>query len=258
MAHVRHHTAQGRRHAGVARDNGVHHANLSLHGAHVQRAATAEGHVSEEPRIVPLFDRHQANRTGHPGVGHRQDRLCCLKRLKTQRIGHMQPDRLEGQRTVKRAQQATTDGTRRVDATKQQIGICHGRKRIALAVAGWPWIAAGRGRSYLQHAARVDGRDRSASRAYRLDLDHRRADHQAKVNGTLLRNRRCAVGDQRHVERCSAHVACDHIREAGSLRDRSARDDAGRRPRQRRAGRQLRCGGRGHDPAAALHDQQLP
>ena len=140
-------------------------------------------------------------------------------------------DRALGRLDIERFQLAA-DRPLRIDAAEHDLGVGQRRPGVALAVAHRPRHRAGALRADLQQAAAVDRGDRAAAGADRRDLDHRRADDEAEVDGGLRRERSLAAGDHRNIERRAAEVAGDEVVEARGLGDGGARDHAGGRAGQ--------------------------
>ena len=136
VAHVGHHATQGRSDTRVTRHDAGGHAHLAHHGAHMQAATAAKGHVGKLARIVAALDRHHADRAGHAGVGHRQNRLGCGQCRQAQRLGHMLGDGLLGQARVQRLQQAAPQRTVGRDAAQQHIGVGQGGAGVAASITG--------------------------------------------------------------------------------------------------------------------------
>jgi hypothetical protein len=142
MAHVGDHAAQRGGHAGVARHDARGHAHLAHHGAHMQRAAAAEGHVGEAARVVPALDGHEADGTGHARIGNGKNRFGRRVHIEAQRTRHMLLDRLARLLRVQRGEQPAAQWTVGRDAAQQHVGIGHRRAHVAAAVAGRPGHAA--------------------------------------------------------------------------------------------------------------------
>ena len=178
----------------------------------------------ETRRIAPAM-RASATRTiaAAAAVGVEAERRADMRRDGA--LGGLDIERL----------QLAAERARRVDAAEHDLGIGQRRPRVALAVADRPGHRARAFRADLQEAAAIDRGDRAAARADGRDLDHRRADDQAEVDGGLRRDRDLAARDHRDVERRAAEIAGDEIVEARGLGDAP-------RPRpRRRPGRTGRC-----------------
>ncbi len=145
----------------------------------------------------------------------------------------------------------------RVDPPQHQVRVGHGGTAVAEPVAGRSRIGARGFRAHLQKSARIDPGDRAAPGADRGDLDHRRADHHAEIDRGLRGQRRLAIGDQRDIEGGAAHVAGDHVLEAGCPGDGPGRDYPGGGTRERRSNREPLRGLDRHHAAVRLHDQHV-
>ena len=236
VPHVGDDAAERRGHAGKARHQRALEPDLPDHRAHMQRAAAAERHADESSR-----DRGRARSTpagSRPPCAHWRRARCASAASSTSSpsgaptwsaIAAWRPRRRD-------APTSPPIGRVGVDAAEHDVGIGQRRPLVALAVAGRPRHRAGAFRPDLQQPAAIDRRDRAAAGADGRDLDHRRADDQAEIDGRLRRERRLAAGNHRDVERSAAEVAGDDVvvarRRARSPRQRS------RRPRDPTA----RCG----------------
>ena len=180
----------------------------------MQGAAAAKGHVGKVARVVATLNRHHANGPRHLGVGHRQNRFGCGHHFQPQGPGHVLLNGRARLVRVHRREQAAPQGPVCSNAAQQHIGIGDRRPCVATPVTGRARVAAGRLGADLQHAAGIHRGDRAATGTDGLDLDHGRAHHHAKLNRGLGRQRRLALGHQRHIKRCAPHVTGDGIGEA--------------------------------------------
>ena len=215
------------------------------------------GIEGELRRIVPALDRDEADGAGHAGIRDLDDRF-----------GGGGTSSPRGRPTCARmARFAASTSSRaslppigrsalmRPSTTLASVSV--GRV-VAAAVAGRPRNRARAFRPDLEQAAVVDRCDRAAARADRRDLDHRRADDEAEIDGGLRRKRRLwppAISDtSKEVPPRSPVIT---FRSRSAARDRTRGDDAGRRPRERGAHRQAPCGRRRHHAAVRLHDVEI-
>jgi hypothetical protein len=122
----------------------------------------------------------------------------------------------------------------RVEAAQHEVGVGHGRRGAAAAVAGGARIGAGAHRTDMQGATVIAPGERAAAGANLDDVDHRQlhglagelvADHVA------LLDRRDAGADQRAFGRGAAHVEADRALDAQQLGQSSGADHAGDRAR---------------------------
>jgi len=126
-----------------------------------------------------------------------------------------------------KAIQFAADGAFCVDATQYQISIRYRGPRVALSVTDGAGIRTGGLRADLQQAAPVDPGDGTATGADGGDLDHRRANDQAEVDGRLGAQGAFTVGDQGNIETGAAHVAGDHVWKPSDVRNMGAGDHTG-------------------------------
>ena len=177
-------------------------ADLADQRADVQRAAAAERHRDEARRIVPALDGDETDRARHARVGDPHDRGRRVVASRPSGSPTCVGDGALGRLDVERLQLAA-ERARGVDAAEHDLGIGQRRPRVALAIADRPRHRAGAFRPDLQEAAAIDRGDRAAARADGGDLDHRRADDQAEIDGGLRRDRDLAAGDDaRRRTRC--------------------------------------------------------
>jgi hypothetical protein len=122
----------------------------------------------------------------------------------------------------------------RVEAAEHEVGVGHGRRGAAAAVAGRARIGAGAHRTDMQGAAVVAPGKRAAAGADLDDVDHRQlhglagelvADHIA------LLDRRNAAADQRAFGRGPAHVEADRALDTQQLGQSPGPNHAGDRAR---------------------------
>ena len=237
--------------AGEAWDDRAFQADLLDARAGMQRTAAAERHRRELRRIVAPLDRHKSNGTRHPRVGDAHDRLRGGHHIKFERSTDMGEDCAPGGIEVQPLKFAA-DRPLSVDAAENDVRIGQRRTLVALAVTGRSRHRAGAFRSDLKQTAAIDRGDRAAAGADGRDLDHRRADHQAKVEHRLRRERGLGSGDNRHVKGRAAEIARDDVVVAGRARDRRGSDDASGRTGQSRAHRQAARRCRRHHAAVRL------
>ena len=161
----------------------------------MQRAGAAKGHQGEIARVEAALDRHQADRVGHVGLGNRNDAQGRLLQSQAQRRGDGGHGRSR-QRGVKLAR--AVEEKVAVEAPGHEVGIGHRRGAAALRVARRARIGAGTLRSDAQRSAAVDHGDGAAAGA---DRDHveGRCEQRVGSDRTAMRQRRVAIGDQRHV-----------------------------------------------------------
>ena len=172
------------------------------------------------------------------------------------------PHRRLGRVAVERHAAAGKAG--RVDAAEQQIGVGHGRRGAAAAVAGRPRIGAGAVRPDGDPLQPVDAGDRAAAGADLDHLDDRDAQWQAAalLEAVDPRDLEGAVGlrlqivDQADLRGRAAHVVGQHLVEPALPGDLGGEDraagGAGFDEPHREADRGLDRG----QPAARQHQKQ--
>ena len=122
-----------------------------------------------------------------------------------------------------------------IEQPEDQVGVGHGRRRAAPAVAGGPGLGAGALGADVQHAAGIDPRDRAAAGADADDVERLQRDALAgepPVGGDL----RGAADDQRDVGAGAAHVEQDQVGLADQARGVAAAGDAAGRAGEHGAG----------------------
>ena len=255
VAHVGEHAAERGGNAGESRDEHVGDSELAGDGRSVHRTRSAEREEDELARVVALLDRDHPRRVGHLVVRDREDRRRRILRIQSKRL----PDGLDDARThpfeVRRSEFAGERGG--VDAPEHRVRVGDRRGIAAPSVADGAGARAGALRADPEQPAGVDTRDAAATRADGVDVDEREMQRHRVRQVLLVRDRRTAVADEGEVEARAAHVAGEHVVEAGRPAEPGRRNRAGRRSGQHRLGRGPARGPRGHHPPVALHEQEL-
>ena len=117
-----------------------------------------------------------------------------------------------------------------LDLAEHHVGIGHG-ERPAPAIAGRPWIGAGRIRTH-PHPGAIEMQDRAAAGGHCVNAHHRRA--QPYTGNLRVEDPLEFTGKVRDVGGGAAHVEADDPIEAGGLTDPGHADDAACRPGQDR------------------------
>ena len=212
----------------------------------------AIGHHHQTARVVAPFQRRLADQIGHLAVDHLPDAGCRGEHVAAeQRLGDVFPDCLGGGVGMQR--HAAVEETLRRQIAQHQIGIGHGGRRAAEAVAGRPGIGAGAVRPHMQARAVAPG-DGAAAGADGGDIYHGQAQLVLVEHG-LARVRPLSAGNERHLEGGAAHVGGDGVGNAQLARQVRRAHHA-----RRRAGldghdrHRLR---NGRDATIGMHDQRL-
>ncbi len=184
VAQVGDDAAERRRDPGEARYHRAFEPDVLDQRAGMQRTATAERHGGESPRIVSALDRDQADGAGHAGVGDPDDGLGRLHHVEAERASDVRRDGALRRLDVE-ARKLAADRALGVDAAEHDMRIGEGRALVALSVAGGPGPRAGALGADLQQPAAIDRGDRAAAGTDGGDLDHRRADDEAEIDGAL-------------------------------------------------------------------------
>ena len=220
----------------------------------MDRAVAAVHHHVEVARIVARIGRHAADRVRHVRVDDPEDPVRGRHQVEPERHAHLREDRLAY--TGLRQLELTAAQRLGVDVAEHEVRVGDGRARAAAAVADRTGVGLRALRADAQHA-RLHRRDRAAARADRVHLDHRQSDEVAVLPVPEAADRgRAAAHEARLVAR-AAHVDRDEVRNTRARRDRARADHAAGRPGSERGNRALGELFRGHDPAVALHDQQI-
>ena len=221
----------------------------------VHRPRPAEREEDELARVVALLDGDHPRRVGHLVVGDREDRRRRILRIQSQRL----PDGLDDVRThpfeIRRSEFAGERGG--VDAPQHRVRVGDRRGIAAASVADGAGARAGALGADPEQPAGVDPGDASSARTDGMDVDEREMQRHRVRQVLLVRDRRTAVADEGEVEARAAHVAGEHVLEAGRPAEPGRRDRAGRGSGQHRLRRGPARGPRGHHPPVALHEQEL-
>ena len=181
------------------------------------------------------------------------DALRCV-----QPVDRQWPGDLVGNTVLSRRQiepKLAAEKVIRAQIAQNQIGVGHGWRRAAAAIANGSGIGAGACRPDLQHAAFIDDGDATAARADSANIEHGKR-HCVAAHRSFRGETHLAVLDERNVEARAAHVHGDEILITGSRSAENTRHRPARRSRQKRAtGKARRHFGR-HHAAVGLHDQQ--
>ncbi len=187
-----------------------------------------EGRERELRDVITLLDRHRANGAAHVGVGDLDDAQRRFLEGKPQRLRDPVPDNLSRRLEINRHPAA--EQCAGVEAPESQVGIGDRRLRAAPAIGHRARIGAGRLRPDLERPGIIDPRDRTATGADHVDVEHRRlhgiAGHEAA--GGVERRR---LVDQRHVRRGATDVEGDQVGKSCDTADFRGPHDAGRRTR---------------------------
>jgi hypothetical protein len=217
--------------AGGRRHHQFGDAQRARHLGRVCRAGAAEAHHGVAARVLAAFDHVDARRIRHAFHDDLVDAPGRLFDGQAQRTGDG-GDGGAGRLCIQRHGAAQEEA--RIVIAEHQIGIGHGGKGAAAAVAGRAGGGTGGMRPDAQQADRVDGGDGAAAGA---DLDHvhrRRLDRQA---GAFLEavlapgfhqrgDLRAAVLDQARLGGGAAHVEGQQIGVAGARAQQCRRQRA--------------------------------
>ena len=177
---------------------------------------------------------------------------------RAQRVDRQWPGDLLGDTVLSRGQiepKLAAEKVIRAQIAQNQIGVGHGWRRAAAAIANGSGIGAGACRPDLQHAAFIDDGDAAAARADGANIEHGKG-HRVAAHRSFCRETHLAVLDERNVEARAAHVHGDEILMTGSRAAENPRHRPARRSRQKRATGKARSHLGRHHAAVGLHDQQ--
>ena len=255
---------------GRARAHGDQHGgDFELRGEAVGVDGTgpAEGHEDEVPRVVSTLDRDSPERADHGVVGDLHDTEGHLDHVQAERVRALLLDDPPG-RVLVEAHLAAEEVVR-IEAMQDQVRVRDGGLGSSFPVARGGRIGAGAPRSHPQHAARVHPRDGATARADLDQVDHRGADGIAGALGAalgpgrgadlvLLGDAGGAVLDEPRLGRGTAHVEGQDVVEPEDSAEVGGDDHARGRARLDHVHGLAPGGLEGQNPAARLHDQQLP
>ncbi len=227
------------------------HAELAGEDARVRRARAAEGEEHEVARIETLLHGRLADDVGHLELGDPGDSARRLHERNAER-------RCDALHRVHRLPPVELDAPAekivRIDGPEHDIGVGDGGNGPALAVADRPGVGARRFRAHRKRLrGRIDARKRPAARADRLDVD---LGQEVFVLGDVGNE---GVGglpavDDSDVERRSAHVGGDDVRNIHELAEVQGTGHARHRARVEREERRPDRTVHRDRAAAALRD----
>ena len=202
----------------------------------MQPGCTTKRQKAEIARVNAAPHSRHANPIRHADIGkpvHARRRRHGIK----PKLG---AERCKGALCRRHIQLAlATQKIRGIQIAQHQIGIRHRRFRAALPISRRPRHRAGAARTHLQRTARTDMADGTTTRAKRHDIQaFKRNALTGHIAATAKRG--IAFLDQRNIGGGAANIKSDQILPEAAFRERHARRNTTRRPRQRRARRQAR------------------
>ena len=216
--------------------------------ARVKRTAATERDERARAGIDAALDTHPTQRTGHRGVGRRDDRtrdtslgLIELRRERTNAFLR----RVRVQRDAA-AHQAVGD------ATQRDMGVRHRRLRAAAIERHGARHRAGAVGTHLERATVVDPRDASAARRHRLDQNARHGDGHVRDAAPRL-DQGLAVENEPDVGARASDVDGQRAIDLELPGDGRGAHDAARRTRKRELHGTARCLLDGSHSAARRH-----
>ena len=237
------------------RHQNLGNAELAGQRRGMERPRPAKGEQSEVARIQTKRDGDHAGRAGHAGRGHAQHRRRRRFGIDAERV--TEPCLEDGADIVDIDRPRDRLQLAGVKTAKNHVGVGDRRQIAATPVADGPRVGAGALRPDLEEAGFVDPRDRPAAGADGADIDHRNVDRHRIFDLDLVRHRRLAVADQRHVCRGAAHVIADEVRPVGAAPGIGGGNHAGGRPRHNGLRRLANHPVRRDGAAIAVHHQKL-
>ena len=202
----------------------------------MQRSRATERDQSVIARVVASLHADHADCARHVGRDHGDDALRCSQRIHAQ---HRCQAVYCCFREIPAHLHTSSQEMRRVQGLQDHIGIGDRRLVVAAVVAGWPGIGTGAARPDFEQSARVDKRDRAATGADGMNIEHRRLDRIA-VDDRLPSEPCLAALQQGDIGGGASHVERDDVVRTGKARRHLGTDHSGARARQDRPHRQLR------------------
>ncbi len=245
--------------------DGDHHApNAKLLGQTrgMQRRSAAKRDQRAFGGVLAVFDRMDPCGAGHGFVDDFGDAARRFLDVHAQRTADVADDRVR--RQLRRQADLAAGESGRVDAPQHDIGIRHGRRRSAAAVAGGTRVRSRAVGADGDAAQTVHARDRSAAGTDLHHVDHRNPHRNPTSpckpirsgNLEMPRLLRGEIVDQRDLRRCAAHVEAQGTLVAAQGRDTARQDHAAGRPALHQPHGIALSGLDGADAAGGHHQQQ--
>ena len=162
----------------------------------------AEGDQREVARVDAALGHHRQQRRGHVGGGNLEDGLGRFLEAELKLRRDLANSRF-GQLAVKLHRAA--EKIVRIEVATDDVGVCHRRFGVAVAVGGGAGHGAGAFRADLEQADGIKPGNRPAAGADRKHID-RGHHHRIGADPGFGGVRRLAVADQRHVGAGAADV----------------------------------------------------
>src|SRR5665213_888745 len=200
LAYVREQHAERGKHTGMLRNDDRRHLQRVCDLARMHTTCAAKGEQGEVAWIVPALHGDGTNSALHTRIGNLYNTFGEPCRSDVEPLGERSRN-VGGPRYIELHPAA--EKVFPIEPAQQEICIRH-RKLLALAVAGRSRIGARAARPDTQRAAAIDICDRSATRANRMNIEHRQA-HWRIADSGFVRRSEVAV-DEAYIGRCATHI----------------------------------------------------